>query len=75
MDFDERCKLEISREGDITTYELRMPWVDIYGDDGAVFAKRSVLFCILINDNDGSGRRDGSSFARVSAEQRMRRSL
>ena len=57
VDFDERCRLEISREGDITTYELRMPWVDIYGDDGAVFAKRSVLFCILINDNDGSGRR------------------
>ena len=55
--FDDRCELEIGREGDTTIYELKMPWVDIYGDDGATFAKRNVLFCILINDNDGNGRR------------------
>ena len=55
--FDDRCELEIGREGDTTVYELKMPWVDIYGENGATFAKRNVLFCILINDNDGNGRR------------------
>lgn len=57
IDFDERCELEIGRDGDITTYELKIPWVDIYGDSGAEFARKNVLFSIIINDNDGSGRR------------------
>jgi hypothetical protein len=54
---DENCELQIGREGDETIYELKMPWVDIYGDEEPTFTRRNALFCILINDNDGQGRR------------------
>lgn len=60
--FDESCKLEIGREGDFTIYEVRIPWVDIYSDEQPVLNQRSVLFSIIINDNDGEGRRGWMEF-------------
>lgn len=60
--FDETCELKVSREGDETIYELKMPWVDIYGDEAPKFDRKNALFCILINDNDGAGRRGYMQF-------------
>lgn len=60
--FDESCELQIGREGNDTIYELRMPWVDIYGEKAPVFSRRSVLFSIIVNDNDGTGRRGWMEF-------------
>ena len=60
--FDETCELKMSREGNDTIYELRMPWVDIYGDASPVFTRRNALFSIIVNDNDGEGRRGWMEF-------------
>lgn len=60
--FDESCELQIGREGDETIYELKMPWVDIYGEESPEFTRRNVYFCVLINDNDGTGRRGYMQF-------------
>ena len=60
--FDESCKLQIGREGNETIYELRMPWIDIYGDSSPKFTRRNALFSIIINDNDGTGRRGWMEF-------------
>lgn len=60
--FGESCELQIGREGDETIYELKMPWVDIYGEESPEFTRRNVYFCVLINDNDGTGRRGYMQF-------------
>lgn len=60
--FDESCELEVRRDGDETIYELKMPWVDIYGEEAPEFDRKNALFCILINDNDGVGRKGYMQF-------------
>lgn len=60
--FDETCELKMSREGNDTIYELRMPWIDIYGDASPKFTRRNALFSIIVNDNDGEGRRGWMEF-------------
>ncbi|MEF2248516.1 S-layer homology domain-containing protein [Paenibacillus sp. IITD108] len=41
------------QEGDITFYEVRMPWNTIYTEK----PEKILPFSLLINDNDGAGRR------------------
>lgn len=60
--FEDTCEVKIGRDGDMTIYEARVPWVDIYGDQCSVFNKKEILFSIIINDNDGAGRRGWIEF-------------
>lgn len=60
--FEEDCKFAIEREGNYTIYEARIPWIDIFGKDSPKFNRRSVGFSMLINDNDGAGRRGWIEF-------------
>lgn len=58
-------ELQITRneEKKITVYEMRMPWKHIYAEEDANPARQSVLyFSMLINDNDGNGRRGWLEF-------------
>lgn len=50
----EAVTASVAQEGDITVYEVKMPWATIssgYPEDGLL------PFSFLVNDNDGSGRR------------------
>lgn len=50
------CDFDMAREGNITTYELRIPWKEIFPDGYTVRRNSFVPFSMLINDNDGNGR-------------------
>ena len=54
-------ELQITRSGNKTYYELKLPWEDIYAtaDD---FNRKHVYFSIILNDNDGRGRRGWLEF-------------
>lgn len=47
----------ISRNGNNTYYELKMPWKTILTEDTAVKENTVFKFSALINDNDGGGRK------------------
>ena len=47
----------ISRDGNNTYYELKMPWKTILTEDTAVKENTVFKFSALINDNDGGGRK------------------
>lgn len=53
----EDAELEIKRNGNVTTYELRMPWKKIFFDGFTVRKNTKIAFSMLINDNDGQGRK------------------
>jgi len=58
-------ELQIKRneESKTTVYEMRMPWKHIYAEDDANPSRQKTLyFSMLINDNDGSGRRGWLEF-------------
>lgn len=50
------CDFKMNREGNVTTYELRMPWKEIFPDGYTVRRNSFIPFSMLINDNDGKGR-------------------
>ncbi len=50
-------EIEIKREENITTYEIKVPWYQIYGEDTNVAAYTEMYLSLLINENDGEGRR------------------
>lgn len=60
--FEEDTILDIKRVGNTTVYEARIAWDDIYGLMGK-FDRKNVFFSMLVNDNDGSGRRGWLEFA------------
>lgn len=41
----------------VTYYEVRMPWIDIFGKPINPALHDEFYFCVLINDNDGAGRK------------------
>lgn len=51
------AELEIKRVGNVTTYELRMPWKEIFFDGFNVRRNSKIAFSMMINDNDGQGRK------------------
>ncbi len=53
--FNNDMELQISRNGNQTVYELKLPWEDIYAstDD---FNRKHIYFSVILNDNDGKGR-------------------
>jgi len=53
----ELAEFDMAREGKVTTYELKIRWKDIFPDGFTVRKNSSVPFSMLINDNDGKGRR------------------
>ena len=44
-------------EQKITVYELKIPWSELLPPDCEIKANSKLGFSLLINDNDGSGRR------------------
>ena len=44
------------RNGDITVYEAKFPWEQIFGEKIDVFKMTDLVFSILVNENDGLGR-------------------
>lgn len=48
---------EIKRNGNITTYEICVPWLSLFPDGFTPAANKPMAFSIMINDNDGDGRR------------------
>ena len=47
----------MTNNGSETIYELKIPWGELFGPDFRINSVNSVNFCVLINDNDGGGRR------------------
>ena len=60
--FEEDTELEISRNGTKTTYELKLPWVDIY-PTREPFNMENIFFSIIINENDLNGREGWLEFS------------
>jgi len=54
IDGPEQVEVDASRIGDYTTYEARLPWTAIAAERPA---DGRLPFTLLINDNDGAGRR------------------
>lgn len=50
-------------EKKMTFYEMKMPWKYIFPEtDGKPYMKKSLYFSMLVNDNDGNGRRGWLEF-------------
>lgn len=47
----------VTNNGTETVYELKLPWGELFGPNFRINGVNSVNFSVLINDNDGSGRR------------------
>lgn len=55
--------IAIKREGNTTTYELKMPLTQVFQRNAKVGPGYRVAFSLLINDNDGNGRKGGAEIA------------
>lgn len=53
----EGVETAVTREGNKTYYEGKFPWTQIYGKKLSFSELNGLYFSLLINDNDGSGRR------------------
>ena len=53
----ESAKLAVRREGNHTYYELAIPWSEITEDEISADSLTQIGFSMLINDNDGNGRK------------------
>lgn len=53
----ESAKLAVRREGNHTYYELAIPWSEITEDEISADSLTKIGFSMLINDNDGNGRK------------------
>ena len=51
----EDAEFAASLDGDITTYEFKMSWQDLFRNN--FVPTDNLIFSILVNDNDGAGRR------------------
>ncbi len=52
----EKFDFELSREGNVTTYEIRIPWEVIFPDGYQAEKNGELAITLLINDNDGDQR-------------------
>ena len=50
-------KINYDEKTHIATYEAKFPWAQILGPDFKVGGRDSLYFSLLLNDNDGKGRR------------------
>ena len=55
--------IAIKREGNVTTYELKMPITQLFQRNAKIGPGYRVAFSLLINDNDGNGRKGGAEIA------------
>ncbi len=49
----EDCEAKVSRKGNKTVYELKMPWNKLLEDATKIKVNGSIAFSYLVNDNDG----------------------
>jgi len=54
---EDMYELEIGREGNITTYELKLPWSIIFGENYTVQKNGELAMSFMVNENDGDVRR------------------
>ncbi len=47
----------IKHQNGVTTYELRIPWSELFGEGYKASANSNFAFSFLVNDNDGTGRK------------------
>lgn len=52
----EGTELQITRKDNLTIYEAKFPWEQIYGEKIDVGKMSEAYFSIIINENDGAGR-------------------
>ncbi len=52
-----KCEAKAVRNGTHTVYEMAVPWEELLGGTGLTKDLRKMGFSLLINDNDGAGRR------------------
>lgn len=53
----ENCSIAAKREGNKTYYEMAIPWSEIFGKDFVINKDIIFNFAVLVNDNDGTGRK------------------
>ena len=53
-EFDEGTEYKATLNGNVTTYELKMPWTELTQDSKA--PDDYLIFSVLLNENDGMGR-------------------
>lgn len=54
---------EITRDGVVTMYELKMPWTALVPRGSEFTGGKNVAFSMLVNDNDGLGRKGWLEYA------------
>lgn len=60
----ENCEVAIDRHGNYTHFEMRVPWNEVIPPDGKAPQVGDLFgFSMLVNDNDGSGRRGWMEYA------------
>lgn len=47
----------VKRDGKHTYYEVKLPWFNMKADGGSVYKGKQLYCSLLVNDNDGAGRR------------------
>jgi len=53
----EEAKVAVVEKDGIIYYEVIIPWIEIYGENFDVNSMGNLIFSVLINDNDGQGRK------------------
>lgn len=62
-DISSKCDLAVRREGTNTVYEVRIPWSEILPEGYKIEETDSIQFSMLLNDNDGNGRKGWMEYA------------
>lgn len=55
-------KAAVTREGNVTTYEICMPWSEATPAGAVIKENTEIGFSMIVNDNDGEGRRGWIEF-------------
>lgn len=59
----DNCEVMIGREGNNTYYELKIPWSEVAGEDFKPDSGTKIGYSLLVNDNDGNGRKGWIEYA------------
>ncbi len=59
----DEVQVAVKVNGGTTYYEVLIPWTEIYGENFNVSNMSNLVFSVLINDNDGSGRKGFLEFS------------
>ena len=59
---DGGLEFQCSHDGDDLTYEIKVPWKELFGYDLDLEKVKMLAFSYLVNDNDGEGRRGAMEF-------------